>query len=138
MTSQLTHNGIVLSVNGNSLTVRITDMDGCNTCAARVLCHTADSDDGKIKVTTDTPARYNPGDKVTVTISGKAQSAAIWLSIAIPCIILLVVTGVVFVYGSSQGWAALAGIGAVAIYYLSLYLSRKHLRQKWMWEIKPQ
>ncbi|MCM1517970.1 MAG: SoxR reducing system RseC family protein [Pseudoflavonifractor sp.] len=135
MTSQITHNGIILSVNGNEITVRITDTDSCNTCAARVLCHSTDN--GKIKITTDMPRHYNVGDKVTVGISDTAQAAAIWLSIAIPCIILLVVTGVVFIYGSSQGWAALAGIGAVAIYYMSLYIYRQRLRQRWMWKIIP-
>lgn len=134
MNNPTIHHGIVLSSSGDTLTVKLTDADSCNTCAARALCHTENSD-GKVTVTAPNANRYQAGEHVKVRIAHSAQSAAIWLTIAIPCTVLLVVTGAVFVFGRSQGWAALAGIGSVGLYYAILYAARGHLRRRWKWEL---
>ena len=61
---------------------------------------------------------------------------AVWLAYFIPLLVLLAVILGLIGLGVAEVPAGLAGIGAVAVYYLLLYLFRDRLKNEYIFTIK--
>ena len=116
-------------------TVAILQHGACSQCHAAGLCGMADIAEKAVEVPTDPYAGYGVGDEVDVVLKASMGMKAVWLAYFIPLLILLAVILGLIGLGMSEVPAALAGIGAIAVYYFLLWLFRDKLRNEYIFTI---
>ncbi len=97
-----------------------------------------ESSDKIIVVPTANAKDYRPGEQVRVSVSRAAGLTAV----AVGYVGALAVLVAAIVLGTSAGWSeglsALAGLGAVAIYYIGIWFVRGRIEQKIRFTITKQ
>ena len=63
---------------------------------------------------------------------------AVWIAYALPLVVLLAVIGILLKAGAGELVAGLSGIGAVAVYYLCIWLLRDRLRDQYIFTIRKK
>ncbi len=116
-------------------TVAILQHGACSQCHAAGLCGMADIAEKAVEVPTDPYARYGVGDEVDVVLKASMGMKAVWLAYFIPLLILLAVILGFIGLGMAEIPSALAGIGAIAVYYFLLWLFRDKLRNEYIFTI---
>jgi len=126
MNQKITHAGVVDSIDGRHIKVRIVQQAACASCKVAAHCNASEAKEKLIDVyTNDNTLRI--GQEVTVSTSGKAVRHAILLGFGIP---LLLLTGTIIaakVKGSADDTAALLAIGLLIPYYISIWTFREKI-----------
>ena len=130
MGRRIEHRGVVESVATGVVMVRTERKTACAECHAKGLCG-EQGGERLIKVTSDQASAFAAGDKVIVALENTtmAFSAILWAYL-FPLCILLAVLFSAHALGFSDGVAALASLGATAIYYVVLYIMRRYFDRK--------
>ena len=139
------HTGQVVSMTPQTTTVRIVSHSACSECHAAGLCGLSEYTEKAIEVPTSPSATYGVGDEVKVVLKAsmgvvlKASMGfkAVWLAYFLPLVVLLAVALGLIALGVGEVAAGLAGLGAVALYYLVLWLFRDRLRNEYIFTIQP-
>lgn len=133
------HDGIVLSrdLRQGTVKVRLTDADDCSACPAANLCNIAgNTHNDTITVETLHPQRFMPGTKVRVIGTERMHRRAIMLATVIPCIVMLAVMVLIYVFTANQLAAALGGLGSAIFFFMALYLMREKVRHEFAFTIE--
>jgi len=117
-------------------TVSILQHSACGECHAAGLCSMAELAEKTVQVPTDPYAGYGVGDEVEVILKASMGMKAVWLAYCIPLVVLLGVILGLMGLGVAEVPAGFAGIGAVAVYYLLLWLFRGKLKNEYIFTIK--
>ena len=135
MKEQVMHTGQVVSMTPQTTTVRIVSHSACSECHAAGLCGLSEYAEKAIEVPTSPSATYGVGDEVNVVLKATMGLKAVWLAYFLPLVVLLGVAGLIAL-GVGEVAAGLAGLGAVALYYLVLWLLRDRLRNEYVFTIQ--
>lgn len=128
--SDVVHRGQVTRVEPGVLTIRVFDEPKCDGCAIASFCgQTAGSETVAIK--TPLAASFAPGDNVTFSPDTSSQAKGIVTAFAAPAVIVLAVIIALLEWGADSAVAIIAGLAALAVYWLTLYLTRRHIDIKW-------
>lgn len=131
------HSGVVTGVDtgSGSVTVSIIDADECPQCPAANLCAAAK---GTHSITIKSPDyfKFKPGDKVTLTGTERMHRKAIMIATVIPCIILVAIMVVIYVFTANQVTAALGGIASMLFFFTLLYVCRNKIAHEFQFNIK--
>ncbi len=138
MKADVSHKGRVVRMTPQVTTVAIEQHSACSQCHAAGLCGLADVVEKAIEVPTDPYAKYGVGDEVEVLLKASMGMKAVWLAYFIPLLVLLAVILGLVGLGVAEVPAALAGLGAIGLYYLGLWLLREKLQNEYIFTIKPQ
>ena len=130
------HKGKIVRITPQVTTVAILQHGACGECHAAGLCGMADLAQKAVEVPTDPYAGYGVGDEVEVLLKASMGMKAVWLAYFIPLLVLLAVILSLIGLGLGEVPAGLIGIGAIAVYYLVLYLLRDKLRNEYIFTIK--
>ena len=136
MKEEVNHKGKVVKMTPQVTTVAILQHGACSECHAAGLCGMSDIAGRAIEVPTDPHASYGVGDEVSVVLKASMGMKAVWLAYFIPLLVLMAVILGLMGLGVAEVPAGLAGIGAVAVYYLLLYLFRDRLKNEYIFTIK--
>jgi sigma-E factor negative regulatory protein RseC len=136
MKADVSHTGRVVRMTPQVTTVAIEQHGACSQCHAAGLCGMADVVEKAIEVPTDPYAKYGVGDQVEVLLKASMGMKAVWLAYFVPLVILLAVILGLLALGAGEVAAGLSGIGAVALYYLLLWLFRGRLQNEYVFTIK--
>ena len=136
MREEVNHKGKVIKMTPQVTTVAILQDGACAGCHAAGLCGMAEVAEKAVEVPTDPYAGYGVGDEVSVVLKASMGMKAVWLAYFIPLLVLLAVILGLIGLGVAEVPAGLAGIVAVAVYYLLLYLFRDKLRNEYIFTIK--
>ena len=130
MRSTLQHRGVVQSVAEGMVTVSVKPESACAGCHAKGICGESGSE-RVIRVKTPSAAEYSVGDRVVVALlkESMAMSSVVWGYVA-PLVVLLVALFGSVAIGFADGASALISLGAVAIYYVGLYIARRVFERK--------
>ena len=122
------HSGVVEATEAGKVSVRITSHSACGSCSARQACGLAEAQDKIVEVATSDAARFRPGEAVVVGVRRRAGLLSVALAyggaLAVLIAALAIAAGPA---GLSQGCAALVSLGAVALYYMVLWLFRRRI-----------
>lgn len=133
---EISHKGTVISSGPYSAVVRIDAAGACPGCKAAGLCGMSEIVEKNVEVSTRRP--YPVGEEVEIVLKGSMGLKAVWLSYMIPLLILLAVVLGMSHFGVGEVPTALSAIGAVAVYYLILWLFRAHLKDEYVFTIKDK
>ena len=137
--SIITHDGIVESIDGNLLRIRITQLPSCASCQAANRCRASESKEKIVDICLGEDMAtgkqnegkpYEVGDHVVLKAQGSVGLRAVALAFVIPFIVVVTVLFVAFGLTNSELPSALLGLGSLVVYYIFLYLLRDRIRQK--------
>ena len=136
MKEQVKHTGKVVSMTPQLTTVQIVSQSVCAQCHAAGLCGLSEYTEKAIQVPTDPYASYGVGDEVQVVLKASMGMKAVWIAYFFPLLLLLAVALGLIALGVSEVWAGLAGIAAVGLYYLGVWLFREKLQNEYIFTIQ--
>lgn len=129
MGNNISHSGVVESVEDGCVHVRIVQTSACAACKVAGYCNAAEAKEKVVEVYTDSSA-YQIGQTVTVCASRAVAANALLLGFGLPFVVLVTVLVVVLLLTGNELWSALAGLLALLPYYGALWLFRNQLRDK--------
>lgn len=141
MDNRIRHDGLIESIDGEHITVRIVQMSACASCHVADKCHTSESKVKMIDVWTKNYSRYQVGQKVVVLAESKVGMLAVLIGFVVPVLLVLlaVVLGLFLTSADglwhveepyNQAYAALGGLVILIPYYYVVYLNRDALQTR--------
>lgn len=136
MNDKIRHSGVIDSIAGGVVKVRILQQSACAACKVAGYCHASESKEKLVDVSCDDAAAYRLGQEVVVTASQQVAARAVLLGFGLPLFILVVVLFVVLRLTCNEGTAALSAMGALVPYYAVLWLLRGQIGRRVSFEIE--
>ena len=136
MREQVAHTGKVVSMTPKTTTVQIVSQSACSECHAAGLCGLSEYNEKAVEVPTSPSATYGVGDEVQVVLKASMGFKAVWIAYFLPLVVLLAITLGLIALGVPEVVSGLAGLGAVALYYLIVWLRRDRLRNEYVFTIQ--
>ena len=130
------HTGQVVSMTPQTTTVQIVSQSACSECHAAGLCGLSEYTEKAVEVPTSPSATYGVGDEVQVVLKASMGFKAVWIAYFLPLVVLLAITLGLIALGVPEVVSGLAGLGAVALYYLIVWLRRDRLRNEYVFTIQ--
>ena len=130
------HTGKVVSMTPKTTTVQIVSHSACSECHAAGLCGLSEFTEKAVEVPTSPSATYGVGDEVQVVLKASMGFKAVWIAYFLPLVVLLAITLGLIAAGVPEVLSGLAGIGAVALYYLIVWIRRDRLRNEYVFMIQ--
>ncbi|MDL2256628.1 SoxR reducing system RseC family protein [Bacteroidales bacterium OttesenSCG-928-I14] len=131
------HEGEVISADNKVVKVLILQKTACADCHAKSACSIADRKE-KVFEFASSGLPFTCGDKVIIEGKSSMGLKAVFYAFILPLLFLfIIVIGAVQLH-FSEAVAAVCGLSALALYYSFLYLFRKRLEGKFVFEIKQK
>ncbi|QIU96261.1 SoxR reducing system RseC family protein [Bacteroides faecium] len=131
------HLGIVESIQGSHLSVRIVQTSACAACSAKGHCSSADSKDKIIDIIDTAVSSYQVGERVMVVGEMSMGMMAVVLAFIIPFVLLIFSLFLFMALIGNELYAALLSLAILIPYYFILWLNKTRLKQKFSFTIKP-
>ncbi len=130
------HEGTIHKIDGNQLTVLISQNSACSECHAKGACMAADTKEKMVNVVDDT-GKYRLNERVM--LSGKTSigyNAILW-AFVIPLILMIgVIVASTSIWDIGELQAACMSITVLAPYYVFLYMVRSKMGKRLAFTIK--
>lgn len=136
MVDNISHSGVVESVEDGCVHVRIVVTSACAACKVAGYCNAAESKEKVVDVYTAKSEAYAVGQAVTVSASRQVATHALLLAFGLPFVILVAVLVGVLLLTGNELWAALGGLLALVPYYGILWLFRQKVRDRLAFQIE--
>lgn len=131
VSKNITHEGIVMEVDGQWVTVRFVQHSACSACHAKALCTGGTSESAERQVVANSYGiSYQPGDKVRVIVGGGLAWSAVVIAFLLPLVLALVCLFVTVGTTDNEVLGCLTTFVVLAIYYLGVWLMRHRLERK--------
>jgi len=135
--TKISHSGIIESIEGDNVKVRILQTSACAACKVASHCNASESKEKIVDVLNVRNTKsLNIGDAVVVSASSQVAGNALLLGFGLPFVILVAVLVLVLWLTGSEGAAALAALAALVPYYLVIWLFRDGIRRKMAFELE--
>jgi sigma-E factor negative regulatory protein RseC len=129
MSTSIRHEGIVNSIDGQKITVRILQASACSGCQASRICHAAEKKEKLVEVETTGAQNLSVGQTVTVAAGERMGMTAVLLAFGLPLLLLMAALIVAIRVTGSEKVAAVASISVLVPYYLVLFLFRGRIKK---------
>ena len=130
MSQKISHAGVIESIAGDCIKVRIVQTSACAACKVAGHCHAAESKVKIVDVFGADIVRYQEGQEVTVWASKGVANKALVLGFVLPFFLMTSVLMAVLFFTQNEGVAALAALGSLVPYYLLLWCYRHSIREQ--------
>ena len=131
MTRPIEHIATVVRAGDGVVEVELTAQSACASCHARMACGMGESTRKRIEIATPEAPSFTAGER------NMGMTAVLWAYV-VPFVVLLGALVAASLAGWSDGAAALAAVGGIALYYGALYLLRERLEKKIHFKIHKQ
>lgn len=129
MNSKIRHEGVIESIDGQCVKVRIVQSSACSGCKVAGHCNSSVGENKVVDVYVRTTEQHNVGDNVWVEIDTRQGYFALLIGFIIPLFLLIVVAFVVAICSKSEPEAALSAIASLAPYYVILYILKNRIQK---------
>jgi len=130
------HPGIIESIKGDKVLVKILSQSACSSCHAKGACSVADIEEKIIEADLNPSGSWKPGDRVMVRMEESLGRKAVLMGYGLPLVVLVVSIVIFLSLLNHEGLAALLSVLMLAPYYLTLYLFRKRLQKEFRFRIE--
>ena len=135
MAHYIWHEGVVDSIDGQTVIVRITQSSACGGCQARNICRSAESKDKLVEVHRTDAGSFDVGQTVTVAGAESLGMKAVAFAFGLPLLLLMAALITVLAVMGSEKVAALASLGILVPYYIVLFLFRDRMKKDFQFRI---
>ncbi len=136
MGNKIRHSGVVASVDGGSVKVRILQASACSACKVASHCHSSETKEKMVEVAGNGISGCGVGDHVTVVADSSVGFRASMYGYVLPLLLMVATLVAVLASVHDEGIAALAALGVLVPYYLMVYLLRDKLRTQLTFSIE--
>ena len=139
MSTIIRHQGVIESIAGSHLRVRIVQTTACAACKIQAHCNASESKEKVIDVYDKTAAqRCQTGQTVTVTTEGTMAARALLLGFGLPLIIMMAVFFTASAMGLNEGMSALLMLASLLPYYIIIWCLRQRIAKRIRFRIEQQ
>ena len=138
---RIEHEGRVVAVDKDYISVEIVNKSACASCHAKGVCGASDEAVKVVEIAQDLStlaADYQVGETVNVVMSPAMGTQAVWLAYVVPLIVLMAAILVFSLCGAGELLMGLGSLGAVALYYLGVFLFRNRISKIFIFSIEKQ
>ena len=135
MAQDIRHEGVVDSIDGQNVIVRITQSSACGGCQARNICRAAESKEKLVEVHCTDSGSFMTGQKVIVAGAESLGMKAVAFAFGLPLLLLMVALITAMTITGSERVAAIAALGILVPYYIVLFLMRDRLKKDFQFRI---
>ena len=125
--NKIQHEGIIESIDGQHVSVRIEQTSACAACKIAGHCNASERKVKAIDVYTAQATNFCVGQQVTVWAWRSTAAKALLYGFGWPFVVMVGVLAAVLWLTGSEAKAAVAGLVALLPYYALLYLFRKRI-----------
>ena len=136
MGQNISHKGIVETINEKHIQVRICQTSACSSCVAKKLCNSSESKEKLIDIFCHDTSSYTVGEEVMVVGTVSMGLGAVLWAYVIPLIVLIVALVIAIELTGSEPMGAIIAFGTLTVYYLILLCNRNRLNKKFSFNIK--
>ena len=129
MSQKISHAGVIESIEGDSIKVRIVQTSACAACKVAGHCNAAESKVKIVDVVGADATRYQLGQEVVVWASKDVANKALVLGFGLPFLLMIAVLVIVLHVTDNEGAAALSALGSLLLYYGLLWLRRDSIQR---------
>jgi sigma-E factor negative regulatory protein RseC len=130
------HEGVIVDINTEFITVEILSSSACGSCAANGACSLGEVETKVVEVANSGYSNFSPGEKVNVLLKKSLGHKALYISYLIPLLILVAILLSLSSAGAGDLLTGLAILGGLAIYYTVVYLFRDRFRKEYIFTIE--
>jgi len=134
--NDIAHRGRIVSVTPEVTTVEIISESACSACHAKGLCSLGDATVKQVELPTRGWDNYREGDEVQVVLRASMGHKAVWLAYVVPLAVMVAALLATLAAGGSELLAGGIAIGAIALYYTTLWLLRSRLKNEYVFNIR--
>ena len=131
----ITHQGIVDSIEVNSINVKIISASACSACHAKGACNASDMEEKLIEVVKG-EKEFKVGDWVTIVSKESMGFKALLLGYVFPFLVVLITLVTCTSISMKELTAGLVSIGMLIPYYAILYLTKDIVKKSFVFEIQ--
>ena len=138
---RIEHEGTVLAVDKDYISVEILNKSACAACHAKAVCGASEESVKVVEIAQDIStlaADYQVGERVNVVMSAAMGTQAIWIAYVVPLLVLMASILVFSLCGAGEVAMGLGSLGIVAIYYLGVFLFRNKISKIFIFSIEKQ
>ncbi len=132
------HDGVIVSIAPQSVSVKIESSSLCAACHAKGACTAADKSEKIIEAVNLHNLKLEIGEHVTVTMKRSMGMRAVVISYVVPLIILLFLLLILQALQFEELWTGLISIVGVGMYYVGLFLFNKKIAGNFVFIIDKQ
>lgn len=136
---RIEHEGIVREISEDFITVEIVNKSACAACHAKGVCVAGEEEIRYVDVPYSISSlveEFNVGDKVNLVLNQSLGVQAVFISYAIPLVILILLLLILSNTGLSELMVGLLSLAGVAVYYLFVFLFRDRLERIFTFSIE--
>lgn len=129
MDELIRHEGVVVSVNGQTAHISIIQASACQACQARSMCMSADSKEKEMDALMLEPMQV--GDRVEVEVKQHLAWKAVLLAYILPFIVMMIVMVLLLATTHwSEAVVGAASLSSIALYYILLGVFNNRLQRQ--------
>ena len=136
MEETVLHEGRVLEVSKNKITVVIVNASACSSCHANGACLASDLKEKEIEIS-HFSGDYHPGQMVNVVGSVSQGYRAAFYGYLLPFAVVFLTLILGFSLTKSEGFAGLLALAVLGPYYTILYFFKNKMKRSFNFEISP-
>ncbi len=129
MENNIQHEGIVQSIDGLKVTVKMTVSSACAGCHAKGICGAADSRDKVVVAQNMSGADFSIGETVTVQLQQTLAMKAVVICYLVPFIVLFASFCLMYLVCDLEWVNVLTALSLTALYYIILWFFRKKIEK---------
>lgn len=129
MENKIKHVGVVESVNGGRIQVRIIQSSACASCKAAKQCHTSESKEKVVDIYSD-DTEYVIGQRVMVMASYKVGLVAVSLAMLVPLVLMTSILFLLTACGYDEITTAVVSLLSLIPYYIILFIFRNQINKR--------
>ena len=133
------HEGIIREISENFITVEIINKSACAECHAKGFCVAGEEETRLVDVQYDISTlveQYEVGDKVNLVLNQSLGISAVFISYAIPLVVLILLLLILSNTGLDELMVGLLSLAGIGVYYLIVFLFRDRLERIFTFSIE--
>ncbi|MBR4157098.1 MAG: SoxR reducing system RseC family protein [Bacteroidales bacterium] len=135
MNQRISHEGIVTSIDNDSVQIKILSKSACASCNIKGACNMSEMKEKIISIPRPEDKNLSIGQEVNISMELSQANRAVIFAYLIPVIILVSMIFILNALKFDEGINALLSIGSLIPYYLIIFLFRDKLKRKFEYEI---
>ncbi|MBR5736722.1 MAG: SoxR reducing system RseC family protein [Bacteroidales bacterium] len=136
---RIEHEGIIREISDEYITVEFVNKSACASCHAKGFCVAGEEETRFVDVPYNISTlveEYKVGDKVNLVLNQSLGVSAVFISYAVPLVILIFFLLILSNTGLNELAVGLLTLAGVGIYYLFVYLFRDRLERIFTFSIE--
>ena len=137
MTNRIKHLGIVESIEGPRVKVKILQVSACSTCSIKGHCNASDMKEKLIDAYNTQHTPFSIGERVMVSGTVSMGMKAVLLAFAVPFILLILSLFIVMIVtGGDELLSAIISLCTLIPYYLIIYMVRNKMSKTFFFTVE--